>query len=241
MKNKTDIQVTLGNVDAAFDLLFDGFLDLQQSFKNLLHEMIEQDEDNSEEFENLKNLKNKLNVQKNLINNIKTDLLNDTNLLFKSKIFMNEEPSEDEELNQQEIDEQEIDYEEISAIDRTNWKVIGKLVKIETARPNNGAIYSNNVPIDLFCDIVLTCIDQFERYNKETLRTSSINMLMKEKIIKESTYKKATNLLIYRVFQVMLKESIFTSLENMKRVYKLNKSVPEIKEWLDVNISKAKN
>jgi len=229
MQTNEQLRISFNNVDFGFDMLVDEFRDLQKAIKNFLHELIERDD--FTELQAFIEVQQKVNEQINAIIGIKKDW----NTYLHSKVFMSD--FDGGEI----VEEEEDDEESISAVDRTSWRVVDDVVRIETVRPNNGVPYTNNIPVGLFRDIVLTCIDQFERYEKTFLKTSNINALMKEKIIKESGYKKATKSAIYSVFKVLLKESILSPFENMKRAYTLSKSADEIREWLDSSFKQRSN
>ena len=51
----------------------------------------------------------------------------------------------------------------------------------------------------MFEEIVKTIIDQFVRYNKDYIKTSTIFSLLSDKIIQETNYKKSPKTLVYNV------------------------------------------
>ncbi|WP_310551749.1 hypothetical protein [Paenibacillus glufosinatiresistens] len=227
MEAKEELRLNLNNMNSAFDLVIDSLLDLQKSIKYCMYDMIDLDKD--DELLKLSKAKKVISDEAEQVTTMKRTFFSQ----IQSNLGTSMEITTEDIIGEEEIDNES---ESASAIERTSWKITGNVVRVETVRPNNGAPYTNLIPVSLFEDIVLTCMEQFERYNKEMLRTSNIDMLMKEKISKESTYKKATNSAVYTVLKVMLKESILTFAENMKRAYKLNKTSDEVKEWLEKNI-----
>lgn len=218
MKNYELLNTAVVNVETSFDMLIDEFYDLQKEVRVIMHELVEKQD--YQELNELIEMQQLASDRIEIIRNIQKEW----NDFLSRKQFV---------LDNEEIDENDDGEESGSAIDRTSWKVVGDIVRIETSRPNNKSPYNNNIPVQLFHDVVLACLDQFERYEKTLIKTSTINGLMKEKIIKESSYKKATMSAVYSIFKVLQKESILAPFENMKRAYTLNKSVDEIKDWLE--------
>jgi len=152
-------------------------------------------------------------------------LRNSYNQAFGSYIYSNngEDTEEIEEENEKDIKD---------VAERTTWKKENENIRIETVRPDRSSSYPNIIPVHIFEEIVKTIIDQFVRYNKDYIKTSTIFSLLNDKIIQETNYKKSPKTLVYSVIKILIKEDILENKENYKRVYVLKKSPEYILKWL---------
>ncbi|OPJ62565.1 hypothetical protein [Clostridium oryzae] len=133
---------------------------------------------------------------------------------------------------EEEAYEEENDKDILDVADRTAWSKENGNIRITTTRPDNSSSYPNIIPVAIFTEIVKTISDQFTRYNKEFIKTSTISSLMNDKIIKETNYKKSPNILVYSVIKVLIKEGILENKQDFKRMYVLNKKPEYIDDWL---------
>lgn len=213
------LQISFTNISDGYDVLLDEYRESQRILNSCISDLL--NKNNEPELENFLELRKEIKGYVERIEKCR-QLWNEVILTKYSTL--------------KEIDEDISDYEEEddnpSAVDRTSWKIVNNAVRVETIRPNNRPSYSNNIPIALFKETVLTIIEQFERYKKDTIKTSSIEALMRDKIVSESSYKKATKSFVYSVFKVLQKEGMLKPYENTKRIYTNNREYDFIKAWL---------
>lgn len=162
----------------------------------------------------------------NIVNELNSHLDNIHELNKKWKKIMNTKSDEDE------LEETRDEKDIIEVTERTTWMIENNIIRIETMRPDGSSSYPNVLPVNVFIEVVNTILDQFTRYNKSFIKTSTISTLMKDKIIEETNYKKSPKTLIYSIFKVLLKEEILTTKDNSKRIYTLYKDPNRIKTWL---------
>lgn len=218
-KQDKKLQDSYLNIDTGYEVLTDEYKEFQKRLNSNISILL--NDDNDSNLNKMLELRKKAKEYLELITKLKKDW--DSTLI---QMGINADISE--ELSE-ELDEDE----NISAVERTSWKIVNDTIRIETIRPNNKQPYTNNIPASLFKDTVLTIVEQFERYKKDTIKTSSIEVLMRDKIISESSYKKATKSFVYSIFKVLQKEGLLTPFESMKRIYTISKDSDEIKLWLD--------
>lgn len=221
------VQNSIANIETGFIMLNDEFIAFQKQLKLNISSLLDCDcfEETKSSVEIISECKKYQKKVAELKKNWNEFII--ANKLFPSGIDVDEEPEDEDEESS------------ISVIDRTSWKRVNKYIRIETVRPNNKQPpYSNNIPIELFKEVVLSIVEQFERYKKDTIKTSSIEVLMRDRIVSESDYKKATKSFVYSIFKVLQKESLITPYENMKRIFVLNVEPEEILKWIENNISK---
>lgn len=147
------------------------------------------------------------------------------------KMFESYMINDSEEDNEETQEESEKDMKDVA--DRTTWKKENDNIRIETMRPDGSSSYPNIIPVNIFEEIVKTIIDQFIRYNKDYIKTSTISSLLNDKIIQETNYKKSPKTLVYSVIKVLIKENILENKENYKRMYVLKKSPQNVLRWLE--------
>lgn len=147
--------------------------------------------------------------------------------IFENYIINDNEEEDNEELEE----ENEKNIKDV--VDRTTWKRENDNIRIETVRPDGSSSYPNIIPVHIFEEVVKTVIDQFVRYNKDYIKTSTISSLLNNKIIQETNYKKSPKTLVYSVIKILIKENILENKENYKRMYVLNKSPEYISRWLE--------
>jgi len=200
---------------------------MEDSLKNLknkiLHEYIPDFSKNSQ-IEEIRNALQILEQVKSHMDEL-AKLRNSFNQVFGSYIHSN-----NEENNEEIEEESEKDIKDVA--DRTTWKRENENIRIETERPDGSSSYPNIIPVQIFEEIFKTIIDQFVRYNKNYIKTSTISSLLNDKIMQETNYKKSPKTLVYSVIKVLIKEDILENKENYKRVYILKKSPEYISKWL---------
>ena len=212
-----DLKKEIEDVSTSYDLLEDGLNNLENkiwqeyipdiSKKGQLNEI----KKTIEFVEKIENNKSEVLKLKNLYNEIVVD-------------DSDEEREECEEENERDIKD---------VVDRTTWSKENDSIRIVTTRPDNSSTYPNVIPISIFNEIVKTIVDQFCRYNKEYIKTSTISSLMNDKIINETNYKKSPKTVVYTVIKVLIKENVLQNKENYKRMYVLNKSRDYILNWIE--------
>ena len=136
-----------------------------------------------------------------------------------------------EEDNEETEEENEKDKKDVA--DRTTGIKENESRRIETTRPDGSSSYPNIIPIHIFEEIVRTIVDQFVRYNKDYIKTSTISSLLNDKIIQETNYKKSPKTLVYSVIKILIKENVLENKENYKRMYVLKKSPEHVLKWLE--------
>lgn len=94
------------------------------------------------------------------------------------------------------------------------------------------AIITDILPIHLFRDIILCTVEQFAS-GRRNIKVSDITKLMEDEIRSRSGYDEAPRLLVYRVFNVLKHHDILIPSSTVRFGHNLNKSVAEVKQWLD--------
>jgi len=208
------------DISASYDLLEDSLENLKNK---ILQEYIPDCSKNGQ----VEEIQNALQVLKQVESHMNelAKLRNTYNQVFESYIYSNNE-EDTEEIEE----ENEKDIKDVA--ERTTWKKENKNIRIETVRPDRSSSYPNIIPVHIFEEIVKTIIDQFVRYNKDYIKTSTIFSLLNDKIIQETNYKKSPKTLVYSVIKILIKEDILENKENYKRVYVLKKSPEYILKWL---------
>ena len=209
------------DISASYDLLEDSLENLKNK---ILQEYIPDCSKNGQ----VEEIQNALQVLKQVENHMNelVKLRNSYNQVFGSYICSNNE-EDTEEIEE----ENEKDIKDVA--DRTTWKKENENIRIETARPDGSSSYPNIIPIHIFEEIVRTIIDQFVRYNKDYIKTSTISSLLNDKIIQETNYKKSPKTLVYSVIKILIKENVLENKENYKRMYVLKKSPEHVLKWLE--------
>ncbi|HOL22941.1 MAG TPA: hypothetical protein PLQ41_08850 [bacterium] len=208
------------DISASYDLLEDSLENLKNK---ILQEYIPDCSKNGQ----VEEIQNALQVLKQVESHMNelAKLRNTYNQVFESYIYSNNE-EDTEEIEE----ENEKDIKDVA--ERTTWKKENKNIRIETVRPDRSSSYPNIIPVHIFEEIVKTIIDQFVRYNKDYIKTSTISSLLNDKIMQETNYKKSPKTLVYSVIKILIKEDILENKENYKRVYVLKKSPEYILKWL---------
>ncbi|WP_033026118.1 hypothetical protein, partial [Geobacillus sp. CAMR5420] len=108
------------------------------------------------------------------------------------------------------------------------------IVRILTEDLRTAKINSNVLSIDLFRDIVLCTVEQFTS-GRRNPKPIDIATLMEDEIRSRSRYdsKDSQRVLVYRVFLVLQNENADILTQTVDGEFNLNKSVDEVKEWLD--------
>jgi hypothetical protein len=106
--------------------------------------------------------------------------------------------------------------------------------------PPSGPRYTNLIPIPLFKHIVNSIVEQFDKFDKETITVKQLAEMHKEKIINESSYKMTPETVPRKVFDVLKKEMLLTNIENDTEIlnrgeFKLVTNTQAIKQWLNEN------
>ncbi len=140
------------------------------------------------------------------------------------------------ELSAEEVEEQEDINDSKEAVDRTSWHIEDDNIRIETVRKDGNSSYPNIIPRHIFKDITMSILDQFEKYDKKFFKKSGISVLMKDKIIADTNYKKSPDTVVYSVIKVLLKEDILKRNKNYKSIYTLDMNSKEVREWVKSNI-----
>lgn len=220
MSMNTVFKKEIEDISASYDLLEDSLENLKNK---ILQEYIPDCSKNGQ----VEEIQNALQVLKQVENHMNelVKLRNSYNQVFGSYICSNNE-EDTEEIEE----ENEKDIKDVA--DRTTWKRENENIRIETVRPDKSSSYPNIIPVHIFEEIVRTIIDQFVRYNKDYIKTSTISSLLNDKIIQETNYKKSPKTLVYSVIKILIKEDILENKENYKRVYVLKKSPEYILKWL---------
>ncbi len=208
------------DISVSYDLLEDSLENLKNK---ILQEYIPDCSKNGQ----VEEIQNALQVLKQVESHMNelVKLRNSYNQVFGSYICSNNE-EDTEEIEE----ENEKDIKDVA--DRTTWKRENENIRIETVRPDKSSSYPNIIPVHIFEEIVRTIIDQFVRYNKDYIKTSTISSLLNDKIMQETNYKKSPKTLVYSVIKILIKEDILENKENYKRVYVLKKSTEYILKWL---------
>jgi len=220
MSMNTVFKKEIEDISASYDLLEDSLENLKNK---ILQEYIPDCSKNGQ----VEEIQNALQVLKQVESHMNelAKLRNTYNQVFESYIYSNNE-EDTEEIEE----ENEKDIKDVA--ERTTWKKENKNIRIETVRPDRSSSYPNIIPVHIFEEIVKTIIDQFVRYNKDYIKTSTIFSLLNDKIIQETNYKKSPKTLVYSVIKILIKEDILENKENYKRVYVLKKSPEYILKWL---------
>lgn len=220
MSMNTVFKKEIEDISASYDLLEDSLENLKNK---ILQEYIPDCSKNGQ----VEEIQNALQVLKQVESHMNefAKLRNSYNQAFGSYIYSNngEDTEEIEEENEKDIKD---------VADRTTWKRENENIRIETVRPDKSSSYPNIIPVHIFEEIVRTIIDQFVRYNKDYIKTSTISSLLNDKIMQETNYKKSPKTLVYSVIKILIKEDILENKENYKRVYILKKSPEYILKWL---------
>jgi len=208
------------DISASYDLLEDSL----ENFKNkILQEYIPDCSKNGR----VEDIQNALQIFEKVQNHINelAKLRNSYNQVFGSYVYDNniEDKEEIEEENEKDIED---------VANRTTWKRENDNIRIETVRPDKSSSYHNIIPIHMFEEIVRTILEQFVRYNKDYIKTSTIASLLNDKIIQETNYKKSPKTLVYSVTKVLIKENILENKKNYKRMYVLKKNPDDVLKWL---------
>ena len=220
MSMNTVFKKEIEDISASYDLLEDSLENLKNK---ILQEYIPDCSKNGQ----VEEIQNALQVLKQVESHMNelAKLRNTYNQVFESYIYSNNE-EDTEEIEE----ENEKDIKDVA--ERTTWKKENKNIRIETVRPDRSSSYPNIIPVHIFEEIVKTIIDQFVRYNKDYIKTSTISSLLNDKIMQETNYKKSPKTLVYSVIKILIKEDILENKENYKRVYILKKSPEYISKWL---------
>ncbi len=125
-------------------------------------------------------------------------------------------------------DIQDDNKKDVSA--RTNWKVSGDSMKIETER-YDGPPYSNVFALALFKEIALIALGFIERNG--SVKTSEVVHLLSNKIISTSDYKKTPRIPVYATFKVLVKENKFKIDEHNSHKYLLGVSKEKLNNWIE--------
>ncbi len=210
------------DISASYDLLEDS---LENLINKILQEYIPDCSKNSQ----VEEIQNALQMFEKVKNHMKglANLKGSYKEMFGDYIIDNDQEADNEEI------EEEIEKDIKDVADRTTWKKENENIRIETARPDGNSSYPNIIPMHIFEEIVRTIIDQFVRYNKDYIKTSTISSLLNDKIIQETNYKKSPKTLVYSVIKVLIKENILENKENYKRMYVLRESPEHILKWLE--------
>ena len=210
------------DISASYDLLEDSL----ENFQNkILQEYIPYCSKNGqvEEIQNALQIFEKVKNHMNKLSNLKGSYKE----MFSSYMIDNSQEEDNEETDE----DNEKDIKDVA--DRTTWKKENENIRIETLRPDGSSSYPNIIPIHIFEEIVRTIIDQFVRYNKDCIKTSTISSLLNDKIIQETNYKKSPKTLVYSVIKVLIKEDVLENKENYQRMYVLRKSPEQVLKWLE--------
>lgn len=220
MSMNTVFKKEIEDISASYDLLEDSLENLKNK---ILQEYIPDCSKNGqvEEIQNALQILEKVESHMNEL----AKLRNSYNEVFGSYIN-----STHEEDNEEIEEENEKDIKDVA--DRTTWKRENENIRIETVRPDRRSSYPNIIPVHIFEEIVRTIIDQFVRYNKDCIKTSTISSLLNDKIMQETNYKKSPKTLVYSVIKILIKENILENKENYKRMYVLKESPEYILKWL---------
>lgn len=221
MSMNTVFKKEIEDISASYDLLED-------SLENLKNKILQEYIPDCSKSGQVEEIQNALQVLKQVESHMNelAKLRNSYNQAFGSYIYSNngEDTEEIEEENEKDIKD---------VADRTTWKKENENIRIETARPDGSSSYPNIIPIHIFEEIVRTIIDQFVRYNKDYIKTSTISSLLNDKIIQETNYKKSPKTLVYSVIKILIKENVLENKENYKRMYVLKKSPEHVLKWLE--------
>ncbi len=212
----------IDDISVSYDLLEDSLENLKNK---ILQEYIPHCSKNGQvgEIQSLLQLIEKVESHMNGLTNLKESYKE----IFKSYIIDNNEEEDNEEI----ADEDEKYIKDVA--DRTTWNRENENIRIETVRPDGSSSYPNIIPVHIFEEVVKTIIDQFVRYNKDFIKTSTISSLLNNKIIQETNYKKSPKTLVYSVIKVLIKENILENKENYKRMYVLKEEPENILKWLE--------
>jgi hypothetical protein len=216
----TIVKKEIEDISASYDLLEDSL----ENLKNKILQEYIPDCSKNDQVEEIRNALQILEQVKSYIEEL-AKLRNSYNQVFGSYIHSN-----NEEDNEEIEEESEKDIKDVA--DRTTWKKENENIRIETTRSDGSSSYPNIIPIHIFEEIVKTIVDQFVRYNKDYIKTSTISALLNDKIMQETNYKKSPKTLVYSVIKVLIKEDILENKENYKRMYVLKKSPEYISKWL---------
>lgn len=222
MSMVTILKKEIEDISASYDLLEDSLENLKNK---ILQEYIPCCSKNGqvEEIQNALQIFEKVKNHMNELANLKGSYKE----MFGGYIINNNQEEDNEEIEE----ENEKDIKDVA--DRTTWKKENENIRIETARPDGSSSYPNIIPIHIFEEIVRTIIDQFVRYNKDYIKTSTISSLLNDKIIQETNYKKSPKTLVYSVIKILIKENVLENKENYKRMYVLKKSPEHVLKWLE--------
>ncbi len=216
----TVIKKEIEDISASYDLLED-------SLENLKNKILQEYIPDCSKNDQVEEIRNALQILEQVKSHMEelAKLRNSYNQVFGSYIHSN-----NEEDNEEIEEESEKDIKDVA--DRTTWKRENENIRIETTRPDGSSSYPNIIPVHIFEEIVKTIVDQFVRYNKDYIKTSTISSLLNDKIMQETNYKKSPKTLVYSVIKILIKEDILENKENYKRVYILKKSPEYILKWL---------
>lgn len=216
----TVIKKEIEDISASYDLLED-------SLENLKNKILQEYIPDCSKNDQVEEIRNALQILEQVKSHMEelAKLRNSYNQVFGSYIHSN-----NEEDNEEIEEESEKDIKDVA--DRTTWKRENENIRIETTRPDGSSSYPNIIPVHIFEEIVKTIVDQFVRYNKDYIKTSTISALLNDKIMQETNYKKSPKTLVYSVIKILIKEDILENKENYKRVYVLKKSPEYILKWL---------
>lgn len=217
----TILQKEIEDISASYDLLEDSLENLQNK---ILQEYIPNCSKNGQidEIQSALQIFEKVKKHMNELLNLKASYKE----MFGSYTFDNNQEQDNEETEE----ENEKDIKD--AVNRTTWKKEIENIRIETVRPDGNSSYPNIIPIHIFEEVVKTILEQFVRYNKDYIKTSTISSLLNDKIIQETNYKKSPKNLVYNVIKILIKEEILENKENYKRMYVLKKSPEYVLKWL---------
>ncbi|AST58061.1 SMC domain protein [Thermoanaerobacterium thermosaccharolyticum] len=216
----TIVKKEIEDISASYDLLED-------SLENLKNKILQEYIPDCSKNDQVEEIRNALQILEQVKSHMEelAKLRNSYNQVFGSYIHSN-----NEEDNEEIEEESEKDIKDVA--DRTTWKRENENIRIETTRPDGSSSYPNIIPVHIFEEIVKTIVDQFVRYNKDYIKTSTISALLNDKIMQETNYKKSPKTLVYSVIKILIKEDILENKENYKRMYVLKKSPEYISKWL---------
>lgn len=216
---KEMLKSELEDIKTSYELLIDGIEIFETKIK-----------ENYIPYYSIKGDMNKVIEGAKVIDDVKRHLeeITKLNKLWKSII------NEDDDI--EEMEEQDDTNDIREAVERTTWSIEDDNIRIETIRKDGNSSYPNIIPKHIFNETTMAILDQFDRYNKSFFKKSGISVLMKDRIINDTNYKKSPDTVVYSVIKVLLKENLLKRNKNYKSIYTLNKESIEVKDWLKYNI-----
>jgi uncharacterized protein YutE (UPF0331/DUF86 family) len=114
--------------------------------------------------------------------------------------------------------------------DRTEYKVVGGNVKVETYKNSGGIAYTNLIPLDIFIDIATNTLNYIDM-NGYT-KTTDVLRILEKKIIEETDYKRTPRAPVYATFRVLVKDGILQVDEKNSHKYLLKSSKEDFQKWM---------